>query len=104
MDKTTSWTPSKTQFQMVQSSTWMMFHSSKTKKSKYTEFIGKLKGIIFIATKRGHEFLLNQKGNASNMSKNLNIFRKVNVNKNSSNLILAPTNHSDKSHPTYSQK
>ena len=61
-----------TQFWMVQSSMLMMFLSSTMKEGRYTEFIGNLTGIFFVATKRDHTFLLSQGSNAHKMSSNSN--------------------------------
>ena len=64
--------------------------------------VGNPTGIIFEAAKRDHEFLLNQKGNTSNMSNNSNNCRKLNAIENSRNLMqIAATNSGDMSHLTY---
>ena len=77
------------------------FQDSK-REGKYTEFTGHQIGIIFVADNKDYEFLLTQKGNASNMSSNSDNFRKLNVSGNSSNLIqIAAANPGDTSHPTY---
>ena len=58
--------------------------------------------LSFLASKWDHEFLLNQKDNASNVSSNLNNFRQLNIAENSSNLIqLVPSNPGDTSDLTY---
>ena len=47
------------------------------KEGRYIEFIGNPTGTIFVATKRDHEFVLNQRRNTHNISNNSNNFRQL---------------------------
>ena len=69
---------------------------------RYTEFIGTSTGTIFVATKRDHEFLLNQRSDTPNVSSNSNNFRQSNVNEKCSKITqIAPANTGDTSYHMY---
>ena len=71
----------------------------------HTEFLHKPTGNIFLATSRDHEVLLSHKGNVSNILNNSIEPTKLNIVKNSINLmqITSPI-PSDLLHPTYNAK